>query len=70
VLFVHLTVLFAHKNRYYKNLGVAHDPKNIQAAIDLHLVEVQTAKGRTFHLKIKSGGDIILRAESDQKAAK
>jgi hypothetical protein len=51
---------------------VANNPKNIQAAIDLHLVDVQTAKGRTFHLKLKSGkgSDIILRAESDKAAAK
>jgi hypothetical protein len=47
-----------HYLKYYKNLGAAHDPKNIMAAIDLLLVDVQSAKGRTFHLKLKGVPDI------------
>ena len=57
--------------RYYKNLGSASDKTKCMAAIDLLLVDVQSSKGRTFHLKIKSGGsDVVLKAESDKAAAK
>jgi hypothetical protein len=38
----------------------------------LLLVDVKSAKGRTFHLKLKGGeaSDVVLRAESDKAAAK